>query len=126
VRFEHDASSGDLPIPNAIERIVAKQLQVLTQEEERVLAVASLINGEISAVALADALGEDLLKTEECCERLVRIHGILKQASLARWPDRRHGSRYVFRHAAYRIFVNQRVPLPLRVRLMVRKFNAVS
>jgi predicted ATPase/DNA-binding winged helix-turn-helix (wHTH) protein len=104
-------------LPPTIRQIIEQQLEQLTEEEQRVLEAASVVGVGFSAAALAALLERDVVRVEECCERLVRRHQFLKSLGSGRWPERRTASRYAFIHVLYQSILYRHMPAARRVQL---------
>jgi predicted ATPase/DNA-binding winged helix-turn-helix (wHTH) protein len=90
-----------LGVPESLRQMIARQIERLTPEEQRILEAASVAGAEFSATAVAAGLGEGLEHIEEHCEELVRRSQFLRSSGTETLPDRIVSGRYGFLHALY-------------------------
>jgi DNA-binding winged helix-turn-helix (wHTH) protein/predicted ATPase len=115
-----DLHALDLGVPASIRSLIEKQLERLSPEELRILEGASVAGVEFASAAAAAAADQDVLSTEEHCERLVRQHHFLQAKGLGEWPDGTVSARYRFGHELYHRVVYERVAAARRRRLHER------
>ena len=107
-------------IPRDLREMIARQIDRLTAEEQRLLEAASAAGAEFSAAMVAGALDRDIVEVEQVCEGLARKGQILTSAGVAEWPDATVAGRYGFLHTLYqevlyqRLAPGQRIQLPRR------------
>jgi len=94
--------------PETLWRLVEKQVERLTAEEQAVLVAASVAGAEFSA-AVVVAAGIDLQQGELRCEALARRGQFLRRVGVAEWPDGSVAGRYTFIHALYQQVLYGRV-----------------
>ncbi len=99
--LQADVSILEREVPESIRSLIAEQSQRLLPEEHRVLQTASLVGSECSSAAVAAALGEDALETEEWCAGLANRQLFLQPDGVSEWPDGTIAGRYRFLHALY-------------------------
>ena len=105
--------------PETLARMVERQVQRLTAEEQAMLAVASVAGAEFSAaVSVAD--GIDSAEGEWRCETLARRGQLVRATGVAEWPDGTVAGRYAFIHAMYQEVLYARVSIGHRVGLHLR------
>jgi DNA-binding winged helix-turn-helix (wHTH) protein len=107
-----DAVMSD--VPDTLWQLVDTQIERLTLEERKVLAVASMAGAACSA-ALPTITGLDVQQAEECCATLARTGQFLRADGLVEWPDGTVAGRYVFIHALYRKVIEGRMSIGHRV-----------
>jgi len=105
--------------PETLWQLVDKQVERLTPDERRMLAVASVAGAEFSA-AVSGADGIDVQEAELRCEALARRGQFLRGAGVAEWPEGTVAGRYAFIHALYQQVLYARVSIGDRVGLHLR------
>src|SRR5262249_42914235 len=84
--------------PETLWRMVERQVDRLSGDEQAILAVGSVAGAEFStAVAIAD--GIDPEEGELRCQALARRGQFLRSAGVVEWPDGTVAGRYAFIHA---------------------------
>ncbi len=106
-----------LEVPESVHQMIAKQVDRLTADEQRVLELASVAGSEFAVASLATALHSDLAAVEKTCEELAHKSHFLQEAGVAEWPDGTLSGRYTFRHVLYQHVVYERIAEVRRVRL---------
>jgi DNA-binding winged helix-turn-helix (wHTH) protein/predicted ATPase len=119
-RLQSDLHDIELGLPENIRNLIEKQIDRLQPKQQRVLEAASVVGMSSSAVAIAAALDEDLLETEELCEELARRHQFLLPLYLAELPDGTLTPRFMFIHVLYRDVLYNRIALTRRARMHLR------
>ena len=109
-----------LEVPDGIRPMIDKQIDRLNPQEQRLLEAASVVGVEFSAAAAAAALGEEVVRAEECCEDLARRHQFLQAAGVSEWRDGTVAARYRFRHELYQNVMYQRTAAARRRQLHQR------
>src|SRR5262249_13518711 len=105
--------------PETLWKMVERQVDRLSADEQAMLAVGSVAGAEFStAVAIAD--GIDPEEGELRCQALARRGQFLRSAGLVEWPDGTVAGRYAFIHALYRGVLYARVSLGQQVGLHLR------
>ncbi|HKA17048.1 MAG TPA: AAA family ATPase [Blastocatellia bacterium] len=110
---------GDLEVgmPENIRQMITRQIERLSSEDQQVLEAASLCGMRFSALAVASALGIDLIEVEDKCEELARKSYLLKASGTGEFPDGTVSARYGFTHSLYLNTLCDRVPAARAVRL---------
>jgi len=117
----HDGwHAAALEVPEGIRPLIDKQIDRLSPDEHRLLEGASVAGVEFSAAAVAAALEEDVVRSEECCEGMARRHQFLQAAGASEWPDGTVAARYRFRHELYQNAIYQRTAAARRRQLHQR------
>lgn len=106
-----------LGVPESVQQMIVKQVEHLTEDEQRVLELASVVGNEFAVAAVAAALPAELDAVEETCEELARKSHFLREEGVAEWPDGTLSGRYVFRHVLYQNVLYGRTAEARRVRL---------
>src|SRR5262249_40829746 len=105
--------------PETLWKMVERQVDRLSADEQAMLAVGSVAGAEFStAVAIAD--GIDPEEGELRCQALARRGQFLRSAGVAEWPDGTVAGRYAFIHAMYQQVLYARVSIMERVGLHLR------
>ncbi len=118
-RWELHVALADLEVgvPESIRQMIEKQLERLSQQEQRALEAASVAGVEFDAAAVAAGLEKEAMGIEEVCEGLARRHQFLQAVGVSELPDGRVTARYSFMHSLYQNILYQQVGEARRVRL---------
>jgi class 3 adenylate cyclase/tetratricopeptide (TPR) repeat protein len=98
-------SQGD--IPNDLLNLITHQIGRLTEDERRLLDVASVAGMEFSAALVAAGLSRDAVEVERELDALARKDNMLVPAGATEWPDGTYSGSYAFRHILYQNVVYQ-------------------
>jgi len=98
-----------LNVPTNVRYLIERQLERLSEEEQRVLEVASVAGAEFAVAAIATALKHDLDAIEDGCEGLAGQGHFLTERGVAEWPDGTMSGRYAFQHALYQHVLYDRI-----------------
>jgi predicted ATPase len=90
----------ELGIPHNVRQIIEKQIESLSDEEQRILETGSVAGVEFSTSTIAAALDQDNIQVEEVCERLVKRHLFVRFAGIESARGEIAG-RYGFIHSLY-------------------------
>ena len=104
-------------VPENIREMIGKQIARLTVEDQQVLEAASISGMNFSALAIASALGKDVVEVEGKCEELARRNCFLRVRGVAEFPDGTVSGRYGFIHWLYVSTLYERIPAARRARL---------
>jgi predicted ATPase len=96
-------------IPENLRQLIERQLERLSQEEQRVLEVASVAGVEFSALAVAAGAEEGIEQIEARCEGLVRHRHFLYASGMEAVPEGTLTGRYGFLHALYQSVLYERM-----------------
>ena len=96
-------------LPQDLREMISRQIDRLTDEEQRVLEVASAAGPDFSAALVAGSMGKPVLQVENICETLARNGQILAPSGVAEWPDGTVSGRYVFQHDLYQEVLYRRL-----------------
>lgn len=107
-------------VPGQLARTIELVIERLTEEEQRLLEAASLMNVAFPAWAVAAALEKDAAETEEACDALARRLHFVVRAGQDELPDGSTSAFYVFAHGLYRDVLYQRQAPARRARRHVR------
>ena len=104
-------------VPENIREMIEKQIARLSTEDQRLLEAASISGMNCSALAMASALGEDLVQVEARCEELARRSCFLKSCGFGEFPDGSISGCYGFIHSLYVNALYERIPAARRAKL---------
>jgi predicted ATPase len=104
-------------IPDTLRQLIERQVERLSDEDQRALEVASIVGGEFSVAEAAVGLPGDLEACELQYEHLARIGQFLRTEGVAEWPDGTLSGRYSFLHAVYHEVIATRVGAARRIQL---------
>jgi predicted ATPase len=115
--FKVETEMIALETPENVRQMIEKQIDRLGKEDQRMLEAASVAGAEFSAVTVAAALEEGVIKVEGCCEELARRRQFLQAIRTSESPDRPAAARYGFIHALYQNALYHRIPMARRSQL---------
>ena len=107
----------EMGVPENIRQMITKQITRLSLEDQQVLEAASISGMSFSALAIASALGEDVVAVEGRCEELARRKCFLTERGVGEFPDGTVSARYGFIHALYVNTLYDRIPAARRAKL---------
>ena len=116
-RLQVELAELALGVPESIRQMLEKQIERLSQPDQRALEAASVAGLEFSAAAVAAALEEDLLRIEERLEELARRHRLLEPTGVCELPHGTVTARYAFIHALYQNALYDRISASRRMRM---------
>jgi predicted ATPase len=107
-------------VPDQLVRMIELAIERLSEQEQRLLEAASLMNVAFPAWAVAAALELDPVETEEACDALSRrLHFVLR-AGQDELPNGTSSAFYVFAHGIYREVLYRRQTAARRARRHIR------
>lgn len=104
-------------VPETLRQLIERQIERLSEEEQRLLEVASVVGMEFTSAAVAAGLHVTADEVEEHCEKLGRKGQLIHEQGVEEWPDGTVGGRYRFFHALYQNVLYERIAPGRRVRL---------
>jgi DNA-binding winged helix-turn-helix (wHTH) protein/tetratricopeptide (TPR) repeat protein len=110
----------EVGMPENIRQMITRQIERLSIEDQQILEAASLCGMRFSALAVASALGIDLIEVEDKCEELTRKSYLLKASGTGEFPDGTVSARYGFMHSLYLNTLQERIPAARASRLHLR------
>jgi len=110
----------DAAVPEALAHMIELEIQRLSEDEQRLLEAASLLSVAFPAWAVAAALAEDAVDTEEALDALARQLHFVVRAGQDELPDGTTSAFYVFAHGLYREVLYQRQACARRARRHIR------
>jgi DNA-binding winged helix-turn-helix (wHTH) protein/tetratricopeptide (TPR) repeat protein len=106
-RLSSQAAYSQDGIPNNLSNMITYELGRLSEEERRLLDVASVAGEGFSAALVAAGLSRDAVDVERDCEALVRKDRILVRSGVSEWPDGTYSGSYSFGHILYQNVIYQ-------------------
>jgi DNA-binding winged helix-turn-helix (wHTH) protein len=101
-------------VPDALQLLITKRLEMLARDAQRVLEVASVVGDVFATAAVAAGLDVPVDDVDAICDTLAQQHAFLEPAGLDEWPDGTLSACYRFQHALYRQVLAARLgELPL-------------
>jgi predicted ATPase len=97
--------------------MIEKQIERISQGDQRALEAASVAGLEFPAAAVAAALEEDVLRVEERLEELARRHRFLEPTGVCESPNGMVTARYAFVHTLYQNALYERIGALRRMRM---------
>ncbi len=104
-------------VPDTLRQLIERQIERLSDEDQRALEVASVVGMEFTAAEAAAGLQGAIEAFESQCECLVQMGQFLRAEGVAEWPDGTLSGRYSFLHAVYHEVISTRVGEARRVQL---------
>ncbi len=104
-------------VPESLRQLIDKHIERLSEEHQRVLAVASIAGVTFSTAAVAAGAKAEVEQVEEWCEELVKRGQFLQAQEPRVLPDGTLCGGYGFQHALQQAVVYERIPSLRRVRL---------
>ncbi len=104
-------------IPDTVRQLIERQLERLSETEQRLLEVASVAGAHFVVAEVAAGLQTDSETVELTCERLARAGQWLRATGIAEWPDSTICGRYSFLHAVHHEVVYARLAEVRRISL---------
>ncbi|WP_148213123.1 ATP-binding protein [Methylocella silvestris] len=104
-------------MPRDLHEMIARQIDRLPANEQRLLEAASAIGAEFSAAAVAGGMGKEPEEVELAFEELARKGQALSADGISEWPDGTVAGRYAFLHALYQEVLYDRLSPARRVML---------
>jgi predicted ATPase len=115
-----DPQTAATSLPDALQLLITKRLEMLDREAQRVLEVASVAGDVFATVAVAAGLDMAVDEVDALCARLAQQHVFLEPAGLAEGPDGTLSGCYRFAHTLYRQVLAARLGALQRVRVQHR------
>jgi hypothetical protein len=96
-----DMPAIERQLPVSIRSMIQRRLDHLTDEDLRILRVASIQGQHFDSVVIAEAAQLTEVEVEERLELLQRVHALIRMIEERELPDRRLTARYEFVHVLY-------------------------
>ena len=104
-----------MAMPNSLQQLIKRQIERLSEEERRLLSVASIAGLEFSTRTLSGGMDAGIQEIEAWCEGLVKRRQFLRPAKMIQLLDGSLLERYGFIHALYQHVLYHGVPQPRRI-----------
>ncbi|MBR1282740.1 AAA family ATPase [Bradyrhizobium sp. AUGA SZCCT0177] len=125
-RLSSEKAISQDDVPDDLLNMITYQVTRLTEEERRLLNVASVAGVEFSAALVAAGLLRDTVEVERDLDTLARKDHMLVRASATDWPDGTYSGSYAFRHILYQNVIYQHLATGERVQLHRRLGNRLE
>jgi tetratricopeptide (TPR) repeat protein len=110
-------TAGHESLPRSVRELVARDVEALADEDQRILAAASAVGNDFEAISVAAASGLAQNAVEDRCARLAEGQQLIRTTGMTSWPDGALGGTYRFRHAVHRDAIYRRLAPTERARL---------
>ena len=100
-------------MPRDLHEMIARRIDRLSRDEQRLLEAASALGAEFSAAAVAGGVRRDPAEVDQALGELARKGEALIAEGVAEWPDGARSGRYAFAHTLYQEVLYERLA-PLR------------
>ncbi|HEX2491327.1 MAG TPA: AAA family ATPase, partial [Blastocatellia bacterium] len=116
-RLNVELTELEMGVPESIRQMIEKQIDRLSQDQQRTLEVASVAGMEFDVAAVAAGLEKGVVEIEEICEELARRRQFLHEVGMIELPNGAAPARYGFMHSLYQNVIYRHVAETRRVRL---------
>ncbi|ARO87899.1 transcriptional regulator [Nitrosospira lacus] len=113
-------SMVDKALPDTIRRVIGREIERLSPDEQRVLEIASVIGVHFSVILLGAVLDMETAEVDRSCDALVRRGQILLPDGMEQGSQGDVVGHYAFRHALYVEVLYQRLVPGQIIRLHLR------
>jgi predicted ATPase len=100
----------DVDLPESVRSMATRKLALLTDDDRRLLSVASVQGPGFDSAVAAEVLGEDPADVEDRLQALDRVHGLVRLVREQELPDRTLSLRYAFVHSLYQEALDAKLP----------------
>jgi predicted ATPase/DNA-binding winged helix-turn-helix (wHTH) protein len=97
-----DPQTAVTSLPDTLQLLITKRLEMLARDTQRVLEVASVTVDVFATAAVAAGLDVPVDDIDAICDTLTQQHAFLEPAGLTEWPDGTLSGCYRFQHVLYR------------------------
>jgi len=104
-------------VPESLRQLIEKHVERLSEEQQQLLEVGSVVGVTFSAAAVAAVREVSVEQVEEWCEGLVKRGQFLQAQEPRVLPDGTICGSYQFLHAMYQAVLYERIPAMRRLRL---------
>ncbi len=104
-------------VPETLQQLITRQIEGLREEEQQLLAVASVAGGTFTAAEVAGVVGQRLEEVEEVYDRLANAGRLIEVIGVTEWPEGTVTVRYGFGHALYQEVLYEQLGQARRIRL---------
>lgn len=113
-------------VPDQLAQMIELEVERLSEHEQRILEAGSLMHVAFPAWAVAAAIEQEPLETEEACEELARKCYFVQRAGEDELPDGTRAGFYAFTHGIYREVLYKRQAASRRARRHIRIAERLS
>jgi class 3 adenylate cyclase/tetratricopeptide (TPR) repeat protein len=121
-----EAAISQDDVPNDLLNLITYQVGRLTEDERRLLDIASVAGVEFSAALVAAGLSCDAVEVDRDLDALARKTNMLVPAGATEWPDGTYSGSYAFRHILYQNVVYQHLAPGQRTQTHTRLGNRLE
>ena len=107
--LRQDATLETIGLPEPLQQLIAKRINSLDNDEQRILEAASVNGITFSTLGVAACLVEGVETIEHQCEKLAAKGALIEPNGLAEWPDQTLCGHYRFQHTLYQQVVYQQI-----------------
>ena len=107
----------EVGMPDNVRQIIEKQVENLSDQEQRVLETASVAGVEFSTSIIAATLDQHNIYVEDICAKLAERHLFIRFVGTSELPRGEVAARYGFIHALYQNALYDRLPVAKRAHL---------
>ncbi len=107
----------ELEIPNELQGMIERQMEQLSEEDQRVLDVASVVGEAFASALITAEVSFPAEQVEAACDELARKKQVIERRGTEEWSDRTITACYGFQHALFRDVVYRRLGDGRRIRL---------
>ncbi len=106
-----------LTIPSTARQLIERQIERLSEDEQRILEAASVVGTDFPVASVAAALKQEIDVIEDICEGIAWQGHFLEEKGIAEWPDGTVSGQYSFRHVLYQNVLYDRIAEARQARL---------
>ena len=110
----------DKALPDTIRRVIEREIERLSADEQRMLVTASAIGSQFSAMVLGAVVDREIAEVDRCCDALTRRGQILLSDGMEQSSRGDVVGQYMFRHALYVEVLYQQLAAAQLIRLHLR------
>jgi DNA-binding winged helix-turn-helix (wHTH) protein/tetratricopeptide (TPR) repeat protein len=118
--------AADEALPDTIRRVIERELERLSLEEQRILDIASTIGVQFSTIAVAVAANMEIMAVDRHCDALSKRGCVLVTAGMEKCSHGGIVGCYAFRHALYIEVIYSRLTTIETIRLHLRIGEALE
>ena len=116
-RLQSRVEDVERGVPDSLRQLIEKHVERLSEEQQRLLEVASVVGTTFSAAGVAAGIEASVEQIDEWCESLVMRGQFLQALEPRGLPDGTMCGSYQFLHALYQTVLYERIPTMRRLRL---------
>ncbi len=105
-----------MEIPDSIQHLIEQQLGALSDEDQEILEVASIVGVEFAAADVAAGVSQEIETIEMRCDAWARQGQFIRAGETKIWADETVTTVYEFLHALYQEVLYEQVPTSRQVR----------